>query len=321
MRALVYHGPGQKAWEEAPEPEITDDGDVIVRVDAVTICGTDLHILKGDVPAVAQGRILGHEAVGPLDFYVPAYIGLVWASVGLLALPVHLAWYREDGVLRRLRASAAPKWAVFGSQAIVASAIALAGGVLVIAAAALAYHIHAPRAPAGVLAAWLLAGSVFACLGILLSCIPTSRGALGAGLGLFFVMMMLSGAEPPVRGDDRRHAARQRHPPAHLRDPDPAGPLAGHRDGLAGRSRGPRNRGRGSSHRAGRVPLGITGRARTTAGSAASAGRHGQAAHAVPWPAYCRTSAPTRRRRAIVNWFHDELVRTPRPRRSRPAQR
>ena len=52
MRALVYHGPGQKAWEEVPDPEIPDDSDVIVRVDAVTICGTDLHILKGDVPAV-----------------------------------------------------------------------------------------------------------------------------------------------------------------------------------------------------------------------------------------------------------------------------
>jgi alcohol dehydrogenase len=64
MRALVYHGPGHKAWEEVPEPEITDDGDVIVRVDATTICGTDLHILKGDVPAVQPGRILGHEAVG-----------------------------------------------------------------------------------------------------------------------------------------------------------------------------------------------------------------------------------------------------------------
>jgi alcohol dehydrogenase len=64
MRALVYHGPGQKAWEEVPDPEILDDGDVIVRVDATTICGTDLHILKGDVPAVHQGRILGHEAVG-----------------------------------------------------------------------------------------------------------------------------------------------------------------------------------------------------------------------------------------------------------------
>jgi len=64
MRALVYHGPGQKAWEEVPHPEILDEGDAIVRIDATTICGTDLHILKGDVPEVHQGRILGHEAVG-----------------------------------------------------------------------------------------------------------------------------------------------------------------------------------------------------------------------------------------------------------------
>jgi alcohol dehydrogenase len=66
MKAVVYHGPGQKAWEEVPDPELTDDGDVIVRVDAATICGTDLHILKGDVPAVHKGRILGHEAVGTI---------------------------------------------------------------------------------------------------------------------------------------------------------------------------------------------------------------------------------------------------------------
>jgi len=64
MKALVYHGPGQKAWEEVPDPEITDEGDVIVRVDATTICGTDLHILAGDVPEVRPGTILGHEAVG-----------------------------------------------------------------------------------------------------------------------------------------------------------------------------------------------------------------------------------------------------------------
>jgi alcohol dehydrogenase len=64
MRAVVYHGPGHKAWEDVPDPEIIGDDDAIVRVDAVTICGTDLHILKGDVPAVRQGRILGHEAVG-----------------------------------------------------------------------------------------------------------------------------------------------------------------------------------------------------------------------------------------------------------------
>jgi alcohol dehydrogenase len=67
MRAVVYHGPGQKAWEEVPDPEIIGDGDAIVRVDAATICGTDLHILNGDVPEVRQGRILGHEAVGTVE--------------------------------------------------------------------------------------------------------------------------------------------------------------------------------------------------------------------------------------------------------------
>jgi alcohol dehydrogenase len=67
MRALVYHGPGKKTWEEVPTPQLVDDTDAIVRVDAVTICGTDLHILKGDVPEVTDGRILGHEAVGTVE--------------------------------------------------------------------------------------------------------------------------------------------------------------------------------------------------------------------------------------------------------------
>ncbi|MGH8927407.1 MAG: alcohol dehydrogenase catalytic domain-containing protein, partial [Acidimicrobiia bacterium] len=67
MKALVYHGPGQKAWEEKAMPSITADTDAIVRVDTVTICGTDLHILKGDVPAVTDGRTLGHEAVGTVE--------------------------------------------------------------------------------------------------------------------------------------------------------------------------------------------------------------------------------------------------------------
>jgi alcohol dehydrogenase len=64
MKALVYHGPGVKEWATVPDPEIQDDTDAIVQVDTVTICGTDLHILKGDTPEVASGRILGHEAVG-----------------------------------------------------------------------------------------------------------------------------------------------------------------------------------------------------------------------------------------------------------------
>src|SRR6195952_5322788 len=67
MRALVYHGPGQKAWEQVPKPLLIDDTDAIVRVDATTICGSDLHILKGDVPEVTDGRILGHEAVGTVE--------------------------------------------------------------------------------------------------------------------------------------------------------------------------------------------------------------------------------------------------------------
>ena len=64
MKALVYHGPSRKSWEDVPDAAISDPTDVIVRVDTTTICGTDLHILKGDVPAVTDGRILGHEAVG-----------------------------------------------------------------------------------------------------------------------------------------------------------------------------------------------------------------------------------------------------------------
>ena len=64
MKALVYYGPGKRSWEDVPDPVVRDPEDVVVRVDAFTICGTDLHILRGDVPEVQPGRILGHEAVG-----------------------------------------------------------------------------------------------------------------------------------------------------------------------------------------------------------------------------------------------------------------
>jgi alcohol dehydrogenase len=64
MKALVYHGPGQRAWDNVPDPTIQQPTDAVVRIDSSTICGTDLHILKGDVPAVQPGTVLGHEAVG-----------------------------------------------------------------------------------------------------------------------------------------------------------------------------------------------------------------------------------------------------------------
>ena len=67
MKALVYHGPGQKSWDDVPDPRIVDETDAIIGVDATTICGTDLHILKGDLPDTAAGRILGHEAVGTVE--------------------------------------------------------------------------------------------------------------------------------------------------------------------------------------------------------------------------------------------------------------
>jgi alcohol dehydrogenase len=67
MKALVYHGPAAKSWEDVPNPVVQADTDVVVRVDTTTICGSDLHILKGDTPEVTAGRILGHEAVGTVQ--------------------------------------------------------------------------------------------------------------------------------------------------------------------------------------------------------------------------------------------------------------
>ncbi|MFD7934168.1 zinc-dependent alcohol dehydrogenase family protein [Streptomyces sp. NPDC059755] len=66
MKGFVFRGPGQSAWQEVPDPAVKEPTDAIVRVDAVTICGTDLHILKGDAPEVRPGTVLGHEAVGEI---------------------------------------------------------------------------------------------------------------------------------------------------------------------------------------------------------------------------------------------------------------
>ena len=67
MKALVYHGPGQRQWDTVDDPTIVDPTDIVVRIDSSTICGTDLHILKGDVPETTPGTVLGHEAVGTVQ--------------------------------------------------------------------------------------------------------------------------------------------------------------------------------------------------------------------------------------------------------------
>ncbi|MGE5352103.1 MAG: zinc-dependent alcohol dehydrogenase family protein [Acidobacteriota bacterium] len=67
MEALVYHGAGKRAWEKKPDTKILDPKDVVLRMSKTTICGTDLHIMKGDVPTVTDGRILGHEGTGVIE--------------------------------------------------------------------------------------------------------------------------------------------------------------------------------------------------------------------------------------------------------------
>jgi alcohol dehydrogenase len=71
MKALVYYGAGKRAWDDVPDPQVSDPEDLVVRVDAFTIFGTDLHILRGDVPEVQSGRVLGHEAVGTVTSVGP----------------------------------------------------------------------------------------------------------------------------------------------------------------------------------------------------------------------------------------------------------
>ncbi|MFN3653688.1 MAG: zinc-dependent alcohol dehydrogenase family protein [Armatimonadota bacterium] len=76
MNAVVYHGPGQKSWERVPDPRIDQPTDAIVRITSSTICGTDLHILKGDVPEVKDGTVLGHEAIGIVEETGPSVSNL-----------------------------------------------------------------------------------------------------------------------------------------------------------------------------------------------------------------------------------------------------
>jgi ABC-2 type transport system permease protein len=132
------------------------------------------------------------------DYYLPGYLAVVIASVGLIGLPVHLASLRERGVLRRLRASSVPVPSVLGAQAVVHLAMAAVGGVVLLGAAGLVYDVHAPSSAAGVAAGFAVGALSFVALGLLLgSLAPTARAAQAIGLVLFFPMWLLSGAGPP----------------------------------------------------------------------------------------------------------------------------
>jgi ABC-2 type transport system permease protein len=154
-----------------------------------------LGAVFGDTPD-PQGQV--YRGVGAMTYYVPAYVGLVIASMGLIGLPVHLAAYRERGVLRRFRASGMPLWSVLGAQVAVTFAVSIVGSVLVVVLANLTYEVAAPASVPGVLAAFVVSALGFAAPGVLLGAVlPTARAAQGAGVLLWFVMLMVSGAGPP----------------------------------------------------------------------------------------------------------------------------
>jgi ABC-2 type transport system permease protein len=135
---------------------------------------------------------------GPTDYYVPAYVGLVIASLGLIGLPVHLASYRERGVLRRFQAARLPVRALLASQLFVLVAGVATGSALLVALAKVSYDIDWPTSWLGVGTATIVGMLAFAAVGVLLGAVmPTARAAQGIGILLWFVMQMLSGAGPP----------------------------------------------------------------------------------------------------------------------------
>ena len=139
-----------------------------------------------------------YRGAGPMNYYVASYIALTVASLGLVGLPVHLAAYRERGVLRRFRASSVGLRNILSSQAAVMFIMAIVGGILVVVLAALVYGIEVPASPLLALPAFILGTLCFASLGVMLgSVVPTSRAAQGVGVLLWFMMMILSGAGPP----------------------------------------------------------------------------------------------------------------------------
>jgi ABC-2 type transport system permease protein len=139
-----------------------------------------------------------YRGVGPITFYTPAYVGLVIASLGLIGLPVHLAAYRERGVLRRFRAARMPVRALLVSQLFVLLTGTLAGAAIIITLARTTYDIDWPRSWLGVVFATLVGALSFAALGAIIGlAMPTARAAQGVGVLLWFVMMMVSGSGPP----------------------------------------------------------------------------------------------------------------------------
>lgn len=154
-----------------------------------------LLVLSGVFGAEAEEEWGGTT---PANYYVAAYIGTVIAALALITIPVHLASYRERGILRRFTASSVASHTILVSHLIVGFVLAAVGSIALVIAAALIYDIEAPVSYPGILISFVIGTVSFIALGLLLGALmPTARSAQAIGLGLFFPMWMLSGTGPP----------------------------------------------------------------------------------------------------------------------------
>jgi ABC-2 type transport system permease protein len=138
------------------------------------------------------------EGAVPSDYYIAAYIGVVIAAIGLVMLPVHLASYRERGVLRRFDVSRYPRWALPAAWILVAMVITLVAVAILLATGQLVYGLPEPDNLLGVAVGTLLGAFTFISIGIALGMVlPSARSAQGLGMLLFFPFFLLGGAGPP----------------------------------------------------------------------------------------------------------------------------
>jgi ABC-2 type transport system permease protein len=168
-----------------------------------------LFVLAG-VFGNEQGHDQSFHGAGGTDFYIPSYLAIAVAAIGLIGLPTHLATYRERGILRRLRASSVSVRTVFVAEAAVGFVLAVISALILIAATWLAYHPRVPHDSARVLLGFVIAVLCAVALGLCLSGIlKTGGSAQAAGLIIFFPAWLLSGAGPPpaVMPSAMRHLA------------------------------------------------------------------------------------------------------------------
>jgi ABC-2 type transport system permease protein len=138
------------------------------------------------------------EGTLPSDYYIAAYIGVVIAAIGLVMLPVHLASYREQGILRRFEVSRYPRWALPAAWILVAMVITAVAVAVLLVTGQLAYGLPELDDPLRVVIGTLLGAFAFISIGIALGmALPSARSAQGLGMLLFFPFFLLGGAGPP----------------------------------------------------------------------------------------------------------------------------